>query len=594
MKRSLRPSSPIFFQMTLLLSHYERTAYGIIISEVVRMLLTVRGLIKSYGAINVLQSISLVMNQGDRVGLVGPNGVGKSTLLRILMRQEEADEGTFTYAPSVEVGYLPQNTPDFYGRSIQDLILEAIGHLRQLEEHMRRLEAEMSSRTGEEQLATLLEEYGHASATYQDAGGYDLDYRIDTILAGLHIDYLPREREVQTLSGGERARIGLAALLLRSPDLLLLDEPTNHLDIASLQWLEGYLTEYRGGILMVSHDRQFLNRTVNRICEIDEHEHRLKEYTGNYDIYVEAKAAERRKWEEEYERQEEEIRDLRKRIKEAAAHARRNYHAPRDNDRFSKHYYEQSVQHTQSRTVKTAEVQLARIEADPIPKPPKILRVSSHFQGEAIETREVLRIQGVSKSWGERRVLDNVELTVAPDARIMLTGPNGAGKSTLFKLIVDQERPDSGEIQIAPGARIGYLPQDPEDLNPAKTVLETYRYGQIGYEGEFVARLIGYGLFRLEDMDKTVRQLSLGQQRKLEIACLMAQAPNVLLLDEPTNYISLDVLEAFEAAILNFPGPVLAISHDRWFIQRFDGMWWELDQGRLVKREKQDSALGAL
>jgi macrolide transport system ATP-binding/permease protein len=557
------------------------------------MLLTARGLGKSYGAINVLQSIGFVMNQGDRVGLVGPNGVGKSTLLRILTRQEEADEGTFAYAPSVEVGYLPQNTPDFYGRCIQDVILEAVGHLRQLEEQMRQLEAEMGNQTGEESLAALLEEYGHVSARFQDAGGYDLEYRIDTILAGLHIDYLPREREVQTLSGGERARIGLAALLLRSPDLLLLDEPTNHLDFTSLHWLEGYLAAYRGGLLMVSHDRQFLNCTVNRICEIDEHKHQFKEYTGNYDAYVETKAAERRKWEEEYERQQEEVRDLRKRIKEAAAHARRNYHTPRDNDKFIKHYYEQSVQRTQSRTMKTAEVQLARIEADPVPRPPEILRVSSHFQGEAIKSREVLRIQGVSKSWGERQVLDCVELTVAPHARIVLIGPNGAGKSTLFKLIVNQERPDSGEIQITPDARIGYLPQGPDDLDLAKTVLETYRYGQIGYEEEFVGRLIGYGLFRLEDMDKRVRQLSPGQQRKLEIACLMAQKPNVLLLDEPTNYISLDVLDAFEAAILNFPGPVLAISHDRWFIQRFGGIRWELDHGQLVRREEQDSTLEA-
>lgn len=555
------------------------------------MLLTVRGISKSYGAIQVLQSISFVVNAGERVGLVGPNGVGKSTLLRLLMGQEEPDEGTFVCAPSVEPGYLPQSTPDFYGRTLQDLILEAVGHLRQLEDRMRDLEHEMSA-ASEEQLPHLLEEYGQVSGRFQDEGGYDLDYRIDTILDGLRLAYLPREREVETLSGGERARLGLAALLLRSPDLLLLDEPTNHLDFSSLEWLESYLADYRGGILVVSHDRQFLNRTVNRICEIDEHTRQLKEYTGNYDAYIEAKALERRKWEEDYERQQQELRDLRKRIKEATNHARRNYHTPRDNDKYARYYYQQSVERTQSQTVRASEVQLQRIEADPIPKPPEIMRVNSHFQGETIQSREVLRLRGVSKSWGTHQVLDDVEMIVAPDARIVLVGPNGAGKSTLLKLIIGQEQRDRGEIQVAPGARIGYLPQDPEDLDPEKTVLDMYRYGQVGYEGEFVGRLIGYGLFRLEDMQKRVGQLSLGQRRKLEIARLMAQGPNVLLLDEPTNYISLDVLEAFEVAILNFPGPVLAISHDRWFIQRFGGTRWELEQGKLVKREDTGQPIG--
>ena len=544
------------------------------------MLLTVRGITKSYGALQVLQSIHMVINAGERIGLVGPNGVGKSTLLRLVMGQEEADAGTFAFGPSVEPGYLPQSTPDFYGRSMQDLILEALGHLRRLEERMRVLEHAMSA-ANEVTLPELLEEYGQASTNFQDAGGYDLDYRIETVLTGLGLAYLSREREVQTLSGGERARLGLALLLLRSPDLLLLDEPTNHLDFASMEWLEGYLATYRGGMLVVSHDRQFLNSTVNRICEIDEHSRQLKEYPGNYDAYVEAKALERQRWEAEYERQQEELCDLRKRVKDAASHARRNYHAPRDNDKFARHYFEQSVQRTQSQTIRAAEVLLQRIEDDPIPKPPEILRVTSHFQGEAMQSREVLRLRDVSKSWGERRVLDGVALTLAADARVVLIGPNGAGKSTLFKLIMGQEQPDGGEIQLAPGARIGYLPQDPEDLDPQKTVLEMYRYGQVGYEGEFVGRLIGYGLFRLEDMQKKVGQLSLGQKRKLEIARLMAQHPNVLLLDEPTNYISLDVLEAFESAILNFPGPVLAISHDRWFIQRFGGLSWELAAGKL-------------
>jgi len=545
------------------------------------MLLTTNHLSKSYGAITVLHDISFVVNAHDRVGIVGSNGVGKSTLLKILVGQEEGDTGTFTYAPSVEVAYLPQTTPDFYGRTMQDLILESVGNLRQLEERMRQIEAQMTS-ASEEQLAELLEEYGHVSTRFQDRGGYELDYKIDTILDGLRIAYLPRTQEVQTLSGGEKARVGLASLLLRSPDVLLLDEPTNHLDFAIMEWLEAYLTNYSGAILIVSHDRQFLNRTVNAIFEIDEYNHHLKKYEGNYDVYVQSKAAERIKWEEDYERQQEEIKELRKRIKDGARQVGHSYRAPRDNDKFARYFFAQRVDSTVSRNIRAAEEQLKRIEADPVPRPPELIRVSSHFNTEQFQSRIAFSTTGLTKCWGERCIFSNIDLTVKYDARIVLVGPNGSGKTTLMKMLIGLEKPDCGEVYMAPGARIGYLPQEPANLDYKKTVLETYRYGQVGYEADFVAKLIGYGLFRLEDMHKQVGQLSVGQRRKLEIARLMAQGPNVLLLDEPTNYISLDVLEAFEAAILNFPGPVVVISHDRWFMQRFGGTVWELTHGALM------------
>lgn len=549
------------------------------------MLVTVRNLTKSYGAIHVLGDISFVINSSDRVGIVGSNGVGKSTLLKILIGEEELDSGSFAYAPSTEVGYLPQTTPEFYGRTMQDLILASVGNLRQLEERMRQIEARMTmaGMVGDEELAALLEEYGQVSTKFQDRGGYDLDYKIDTILEGLRIAYLPRTQEVQTLSGGEKARVGLATLLLKSPDLLLLDEPTNHLDFASMEWLESYLAHYSGAIVMVSHDRQFLNRTVNQVFEIDEHDHHLKKYEGNYDAYVLAKAAERAKWEEDYERQQEELKELRKRVRETARQVGHTYRPPRDNDKFARYFFAQRVDSTVSRNIRAAEEQLKRIEADPIPKPPELIRVSSHFNTEALQSRVVVNARQLTKSWGERCILQDVSFTLAQDARIVLIGPNGAGKTTLLKLLMGEEEADSGEVQIVSSARIGYLPQEPIELDPQKTVLETYRYGHIGYEAEFVAKLIGYGLFRLEDMHKTVGQLSVGQRRKLEIACLMAQEPNVLFLDEPTNYISLDVLEAFEASIIHFPGPVIAISHDRWFIQRFGGKIWELSDTRLVK-----------
>ena len=548
------------------------------------MILSIRKLSKSYGVVTVLDNVSCTIHEKDRVGLVGSNGVGKSTLLRILMGQEEATTGTITYAPSVEVGYLPQTTPDFYGRTLQDLLLESVGNLRALEERMHTLETAMAT-ANEEQLQSLLEEYTVVSTQFQDRGGYDIDYKIDAVMEGLQLTYLPRSQNMNTLSGGEKERVGLAALLLRSPDLLLLDEPTNHLDVKSLEWLETYLSTYSGAALIVSHDRQFLNRAVTSIFEIDEYEHHLKKYEGNYDAYVQAQSDARRKWEEEYERQQEEIKELRKRVKDSARSVGHSSRASRDNDKYAVYFFEEQKQQAISRNVRAAEEQLKRLEADPIPKPPELLRVNSHFNTDEAKSQEVITFSHLSKRFGERHILDDLSGTVGGKARILLIGPNGAGKTTLFKLIMAQEKPDAGVVNVVPSATIGYLAQEPETLDLSKTVIEAYRYDQIGYEGDFVGKLLGYGLFRLEDMHKRVGQLSIGQRRKLEIACLMAQRPTVLLLDEPTNYISLDVLEAFEAAILAFPGPVVVISHDRWFIERFGGKQWELLAGTLVEKQ---------
>ncbi len=542
-------------------------------------MLAVRHIGKSYGAITVLDDISFTVNSYDRIGIVGSNGVGKTTLLNILIGKEANDFGSFSFNPNTEVGYLPQTTPEFSGHTIQDLLRESVGNLHQLEERMHELEHAMSI-ANDEQLAGLLDEYEQVSGRFQDRGGYELDYKIDTILAGLRIAYLPRDREMQTLSGGEKARVGLAILLLRSPDLLLLDEPTNHLDFASLEWLELYLSNYKGAILLVSHDRQFLNRTVNQIFEINEHTHHLKKYEGNYNAYVLTKAAERATWEESYERQQEEIKELRKRIRETARNVA--HHRPAtDNDKTAYNFFGGRVQNTISRGVRAAEEQLRRIEGNPIPKPPKLMQVSSSFHVEPLQAEVVIRASNLTKCWNETCILDDLNFTIASNARILLFGPNGAGKTTLLKLLMGIEKPDRGEIRTVDSARIGYLPQDPQ-MNLDKTVLETYRYGQVGYEGEFIGRLIGYGLFNLEDMQKKIGQLSIGQRRKLEIARLMAEGPNVLMLDEPTNYISLDVLEAFEAAIVTFPGPVIAVSHDRWFIQRFGGRMWELVDGKII------------
>jgi macrolide transport system ATP-binding/permease protein len=545
------------------------------------MLLTARHLVKSYGAHTILRDCSLVLARGERVGIVGANGAGKSTLLKLLAGVEEPDAGTVTRAVALDVGYLPQSAPSFLGSTIADLIAESVGALRALEQRMRTLEAAMATTEGAA-LDVLLDEYGEVAARFQDRGGYELEPRIDAVLAGLGLAGLPRERAVATLSGGERARVGLAALLLRRPDALLLDEPTNHLDVTTLAWLEAFLAGYPGGVAIVSHDRQFLNRTVTHILEVDDTTHTLKRYTGDYDAYAAAKRAERAQWEERYAQQQEEISELRRRIREAARSVSSHNRPPRDNDKMQYHFFGERVADAVSRNARNAEERLARIEADPVPKPPKPLYFQPRFQSETLRAKQILRAEGLAKGYDGRTLFADLSFILEPGARILLTGPNGAGKTTLLRLLLGEEAPDRGSVRLAPGVRIGYLPQDPAAASAARTVLESYREGQVGHEAKFIASLLGNGLFRLEDTTKTLGQLSLGQRRKLEIARMVADGPNVLLLDEPTNYISLDILEAFESAVLAFPGPVIAISHDRWFIRRFGGEVWRLADGMLT------------
>ncbi len=549
------------------------------------MLITAKQLSKSYGAATVFSDVSLAVNHGERIGLVGANGVGKSTLLRILIGEEPLDSGALVLAPSLEVGYLPQTTPEFFGRTLDDLIHESVGNLRRIEARMRELEAAMSAPRAD--VHVLLEEYGTLATRFADRGGYELDHRIAAVLAGLRLQYLPRDRDVRTLSGGERARVGMAALLLRSPDLLLLDEPTNHLDAATLNWLEGYLVSYSGAALVVSHDRQFLNATVTRIFELDDTTHELREYIGDYNAYARARAAARARWVDEYARQQEEIADLRRRIREAAKPAGHR-RAPTDNDKSAYNFFGEQVQNAVSRNVRAAQVQLARIEAAPVPKPPKPLRFQPQFQTDPLQSRTVLAASDVWKRLGGRDVLRGASIELRPGARVVLVGPNGAGKTTLLRLLLGLDTPDCGEVRRAPGTRIGYLPQDTPPMDARRTLLQSYKDGLVGPESTLVASILGNGLFRLEDLNKTLGQLSVGQRRKLEIARLVAQRPNMLVLDEPANALSLDVLEAFESAVLEFPGPVLVVSHDRWFLRRFGGEVWRLEDGILRRDAVED------
>jgi macrolide transport system ATP-binding/permease protein len=448
-----------------------------------------------------------------------------------------------------------------------------------LETEMRALEHQMAV-ASTDTLDLILTRYGEVTEFFERSGGYELDARIDAIFSGLKISHLPRERRIGTLSGGEKSRVGLAALLLQSPDVLLLDEPTNHLDVSMLEWLEIYLQTYRGAMVIVSHDRQFLDRTVHSIIEIEEHNHQARQYRGTYQDYIDFKRVERRKWEAEYQNQQEEIKALQYEIK-VDARSNSNYRAHTDNDKFVIHIKKSTHDHTVSRKIRSAEERLARIQDDPIPEPPAELRFEATFDPARLQGQTPLFVSGISKRFRERVVLDDISFTLDERSRIVLVGPNGAGKSTLLKIIAGIERSDSGEVYHHPTVTIGYLDQEQEYLPPNQTLFEVYRAGLPETDQVLKATLIKYGLFRYDDLDKNVHELSSGQKRKLQLARLIAQRANLLILDEPTNAISFDVLEAFEEALLHFPGPVIAASHDRRFIKRFNGDVWEVGAGHL-------------
>ncbi|MCE7985650.1 MAG: ABC transporter ATP-binding protein [Caldilinea sp. CFX5] len=533
------------------------------------MLLTIDNISKAYGDNLVLNHVTFALPYGQKLGLVGANGVGKSTLIKIITGEIEPDDGCVQLAGGAELGYLAQTLTTAEGQTIDQLIDITLGNLRQMEAQLRHLEAAMIQ-PGDE-LGTLLAEYSALTEQFERRGGYDLDYRLDQVMAGLGIAHLARDRLVATLSGGEKSRVGLAALLLAAPDLLLLDEPTNHLDFAALGWLESYLQSYKGGVLVVSHDRHFLNQTVTTIVEI-----------GNYDFYAQMKELARTKWIESYWAQQEEIRELRKLMKRKA-HTNPFARAPRDNDKFAYTFKAEKMQVSLSRDIRSAEEKLRRIEEDPIPKPPSELKINPDFDPQVLTSKTPITVDRVSKAYGDHLVLDNVSCTIEPHSRIVIIGPNGAGKSTLLKIMAGVALPDSGTVDVAPSVVLGHLDQEQETLVTNGTLFDVYRNGRVGDWEEFKAELLGYGLFTWPDLLKPAGTLSVGQKRKLQIATLMAQKANLLLLDEPTNHISLDVLEEFEQALLDFAGPVVAISHDRRFIERFANEIWEMRDGRLTR-----------
>jgi len=541
-------------------------------------LLALSNLSKAYGDNQVLANVSLTMQRGDKWGLVGANGVGKSTLIKIIVGEVEADAGAVEIAAGVETGYLPQVLAAAESMTLGALIAGSQARIYAIEQQLRAAETLMAQ-GGD--VAETLERYGQLGEEFERLGGYDLTHRTASVLAGLGVGEIADDRPLASLSGGEKARVGLAALLLQAPDLLLLDEPTNHLDFAALAWLEDFLQGFGGALLVVSHDRTFLNRTVQAIVEIDEYSREARFYAGSYDFFAHEKALARTRWVEDYAEQQEEIRELRRFIHSKARQVGHN--RPGDGDKLAYNYKGGRVEATIGRNLRAAEERLRRIEADPIPKPPQPLRINPEFDPARLVNKTPIALSQVSVAFASHCALDAVTLTLGAQDRIVIVGPNGAGKSTLLKVMARNLAPDSGDVTVAASAVIGYLDQEQESLPVDGTLYEAYAANRIGEWEEIKGELMGYHLFTFPDLLKPVAKLSVGQKRKLQLALLMAARANVLLLDEPTNHISLDVLEEFEAALLDFRGAIVAISHDRRFIDRFADQVWAMRDGQLVR-----------
>ncbi|WP_235190142.1 ABC-F family ATP-binding cassette domain-containing protein [Bacillus gaemokensis] len=508
------------------------------------ILLQVNGLSKLYGAETILANIKLEVQTRDRIALVGRNGAGKSTLLKIIAGELSHDGGEIIKPKDVSIGYLAQNTGLETSLTIWNEMLTVFTHLQQMEKRLRRLEHEMGK---EENFSNttiyekLLADYDQLQLDYKDQGGYQYEADIRSILSGLGFPAETHQTTISTLSGGQKTRLALGKLLLTKPDLLILDEPTNHLDIDTLTWLEQYLQGYPGSILIVSHDRYFLDKLVTQVYEISNKESRR--YVGNYSKYLDLKAALYEQEMKRYEKQQDEIAKLEDFVQKNIARA-------------------STTKRAQSRRK-----QLDRMEL--LTRPLGDSKSASfHFDIEKQSGNDVLQVKDVSIGYDEEPIIEHVNMRLTRGDSVALVGPNGIGKSTLLKSLVNRLHTLSGEVSFGSNVSIGYYDQEQANLTSSKRVLnELWDEYPLQPEKE-IRTILGNFLFTGDDVLKPVSSLSGGQKARLALAKLMMQKSNVLILDEPTNHLDLNSKEILENALIDYPGTLLFVSHDRYFINR--------------------------
>lgn len=515
------------------------------------ILLQVNQLAKNFGADPILTNIKLEVQTRDRIALVGRNGAGKSTLLKIIAGQMTYDSGEIIKPKEVTIGYLAQNTGLESELSIWDEMLTVFSHLQKQEKQLRSLEEQMADPdilNNSDAYERILKEYDKLQVDFKENGGYQYEADIRSILHGLNFSSMGYDTKISSLSGGQRTRLALGKLLLTKPDILILDEPTNHLDIETLSWLEQYLQGYNGAILIVSHDRYFLDKVVSQVYEISRRQ--IRKYPGNYSSYLDQKAANFEREMKQFEKQQEEIAKLQDFIQRNLARA-------------------STTKRAQSRRK-----QLARMDVMDRPLGDE-KSASFGFDIERQSGNEVLNIHSLAIGY-EEIVSENISLRLARGDSIALVGPNGIGKSTLLKTIIKKISSFSGEIQYGSNVTIGYYDQEQAELTSNKRVLnELWDEYPLKPEKE-IRTILGNFLFSGDDVLKTVSTLSGGEKARLALAKLMMQKANFLILDEPTNHLDLDSKEILENALIDYPGTILFVSHDRYFINRITTKVFEL------------------
>ncbi|WP_404457600.1 ABC-F family ATP-binding cassette domain-containing protein [Oceanobacillus kapialis] len=509
------------------------------------ILMQVNDVSKSFGAEEILSNVKLEVKENDRIAVVGRNGAGKSTLLKIMSGEMSYDSGEVFKPKDLSIGYLSQHTSLDSHLTIWDEMLEVFSHLVSKEEDIRTLEQKMAdaANLSEEAYQKVLHDYDQLQQVYQQSGGYTYEAEIKAVLTGLHFQDYDYNTPITELSGGQKTRLALGKLLLTKPQLLILDEPTNHLDIDTLGWLENYLVSYPGAVVIVSHDRYFLDKTVSIVYEISRH--KTKKYQGSYSKYLEQKALDYEKDLKEFEKQQSEIKKL-----------------------------EDFVQRNIVRASTTKRAQSRRKQLEKMDRIEKPLgdesSASFSFQINRRSGNDVLKIDQLAFQYGDQgeNIFQNVKLHVNRGERIALVGPNGVGKTTLLKVIMGKLSPNNGNIQIGTNVQIGYYDQEQANLTSSKTVLMELWDEYPTVNEKDIRTVLGNFLFSGDDVLKPVSALSGGEKARLALAKLMMQKANLLILDEPTNHLDIDSKEVLEAALLEFPGTIVFVSHDRYFINK--------------------------